>query len=122
KPAPNTWRGSLGKPSETAMLAYDPASGATSGQWFFRGSVPGGSAPFDSYLGVDGPADQRVEGRTAARFCSSPLASDTTLLGGGTLRLRVTPQMPQAEIAARVVDEPPVGSSTFSAGYGTLLP
>jgi predicted acyl esterase len=47
--------------------------------------------------------------------------SDTTLLGGGTLLLRVTPQMPQAQIVARVVDEPPVGSSSFPAGYGTLL-
>jgi predicted acyl esterase len=121
QPTTSDWTMTLGTPGQTATLRYDPASGGTSGQWFLRGSEPGMYPPFDSYLGIDGPADQRLEESTSVSLASPPLTKATTVTGEGVLRLRVVPSGTEQFIVARVVDEIPPGSAQFPGGYGTLV-
>jgi hypothetical protein len=105
----------------TATLSYDPAAGATGGQWFLRGSVPGAYPPFDFYLGVDGPADQRVAEQTGLSLASPVLEHDVTVLGGGTLSIVASSDASTADVVVHVVDEYPVGDAAFPVGYAYLV-
>jgi predicted acyl esterase len=117
KPRTVPWTMTLGAPGATAVVIADPTAGATGGRWFARGSVPGTYQPFDHVLGVDGPADQRVEEAKLVSIASPVLGHDTTILGGGTLSLLVRSNAPDADIAVRIIDEWPVGSPTHPHGY-----
>lgn len=119
KPETREWSMVLG--SGEATLRWDPAAGATSGRWFARGSVPGAFPPFDYYLGVDGPLDQRGEEATGLSFASPPLDETVTIVGGGRLSLSLTSDAPLADIIVHLVDEFPAGDARFPAGYGYLV-
>jgi predicted acyl esterase len=79
--------------------------------------VPGSQSPFDYVLGVDGPADQRVEEAKTLSIASAPLDRDVTILGEGKVSLRLQATAADADIAVRIVDEWPVGSTEFPQGY-----
>jgi predicted acyl esterase len=49
------------------------------------------------------------------------LASEVTVVGGGTLSLLATPNAPDADVVVRIVDEYPAGDARFPAGYGYLV-
>jgi hypothetical protein len=110
----------LGKRGEKGTVTFNPVAGLTSGRSFYHGSVPGDQLPYDAYIGVDNAQDQRIEEATALSLASPVLKSDVTMLGGGSLKLRVTPSATDADVVVRVVDEYPQGS-TFPAGYGYLV-
>lgn len=121
KPATTPWRMTLGEPGTTAVVHADPTAGATGGRWFARGSVPGSQPPFDYLLGVDGPADQRVEETKVVSIASEPLADAVTIIGGGMLSLLASASAADADIAVRIIDEWPVGSAEHPEGYAYRL-
>src|SRR5207248_1176274 len=74
QPRGEGWPLTLGPVGATATVHYDPVAGATTGRWFARGSVPGTfPPPWEYYLGVDGPSDQRAEEQTSFSFSTPPL-------------------------------------------------
>ncbi|MEX2394192.1 MAG: CocE/NonD family hydrolase, partial [Actinomycetota bacterium] len=110
----------LGKKGAKGTVTYQPLAGLTSGRSFYRGSVPGDQLPYDAYIGVDNAQDQRLEEATSLSLQSPVLKSDVTMLGGASLKLRVTPSSVDADVVVRVVDSYPQGSA-FPAGYGYLV-
>lgn len=105
KPVTAPWTMALGTAGETAAVRADPTAGATGGRWFARGSVPGTYPPFDYVLGIDGPADQRVEEAKLVSVATPPLERDVTFVGGGTARLRLRSSSPSVDLSVRIVDE-----------------
>jgi predicted acyl esterase len=116
KPATTPWSMALGDRGATGVVRADPTAGASGGRWFARGSVPGTYPPFDHVLGVDGPLDQRVEEAKLLSIATEPLPEDLTVLGGGTLALRVRTDA-VADLSVRIVDEWPVGSAQHPEGF-----
>jgi len=116
KPSTVPWTMPLGARGDSGSVRWDPTSGATGGRWFARGSVPGTYPPFDHLLGVDGPLDQRAEETKVLSIATAPLEDDLTIVGGGTLSLRVRADA-VADLAVRIVDEFPVGDPQHPEGY-----
>ena len=121
KPATTPWRMTLGPAGSTATVHTDPTAGATGGRWFARGSVPGSQPPFDYLLGVDGPADQRLEETKTLSIASEPLTRDVIIVGGGVVSLLLSANASDADIAVRIVDEWPVGAEGHPEGYAYRL-
>lgn len=120
KPSTVPWVMPLGAAGQNATLLFDPTAGLTTGQWFLRGTVPGAFTPLDYYLGLDGPADQRVEELKGLSFASPPLDGDVTVVGSGHASLLITCNRPDTDLVVRLVDEWPVGSE-FPLGYAYLV-
>jgi uncharacterized protein len=64
------------------------------------------------WLGEDMPGDQRVDDAGSLVFDSEPLDERTEIFGAPTLGLVVTSDKPQANVAVRLCDVAPDGSST----------
>jgi uncharacterized protein len=120
KPPTHLWTVTLGGRGETGDVRYNPVAGITSGRWFARGSVPGAYPPIDTYLGVDGPMDQRAEEQAGLSLVSAPMTRDVTIVGGGRVHLRLTADAPDTDVVVRVVDTYPAGSA-FPAGHATIV-
>lgn len=71
------------------------------------------------WLGPEMPGDQRGDDALSACFDSQPLAHDTDIVGAPALRLQVSADRPQAQIAVRLNHIHPDGASTRIT-YGVL--
>ncbi|MGH6933958.1 MAG: CocE/NonD family hydrolase [Dongiaceae bacterium] len=103
-------RGTLDKRTapETKLSLRSPQNtGAASGEY----------CPI--WLGPEAPIDQRIDDAGSLIFDTPPLAADTEIFGAPVLRLALTVDRPQANIAARLCDVHPGGESTRIT-YGVL--
>jgi uncharacterized protein len=64
------------------------------------------------WLGPEHPGDQRRDDSLSACWTSAPLTQDLTLLGAPQLRLKLTSDQPQGQIAVRLCHVHPDGAST----------
>ncbi len=71
------------------------------------------------WLGPELPGDQRADDALSACFDSAPLPRDMDILGAPRLRLRLSSDRPQAQIAVRLNHVHPDGASTRIT-YGVL--
>jgi predicted acyl esterase len=71
------------------------------------------------WLGPEAPVDQRIDDGGSLIFETAPLAADTEILGAPVLRLTLSVDRPQANIAARLCDVHASGEST-RVTYGVL--
>ena len=71
------------------------------------------------WLGPELPGDQREDDALSACFDSAPLEADTDIVGAPRLRLRLSADKPQAQIAVRLNHVHPDGASTRIT-YGVL--
>jgi hypothetical protein len=71
------------------------------------------------WLGPEAPIDQRLDDGGSLLFDTPPLAADLEILGAPALRLVLSVDRPQANIAARLCDVAPGGEST-RVTYGVL--
>ncbi|MEM6303338.1 MAG: CocE/NonD family hydrolase [Pseudomonadota bacterium] len=71
------------------------------------------------WLGPEMPGDQRPDDALSNTFDSAPLEADMDILGAPTLRLRLSSDRPQAQIAVRLNHLHPDGASTRIT-YGML--
>ena len=71
------------------------------------------------WLGPELPGDQRGDDALSACFDSAPVAADTDIVGAPLLRLRLSADKPQAQIAVRLNHVHPDGASTRIT-YGVL--
>ncbi|WP_170325853.1 CocE/NonD family hydrolase [Ruegeria arenilitoris] len=71
------------------------------------------------WLGPDMPGDQRADDALSACFDGAPLAEDMDIVGAPRVRLRLSADRPQAQIAVRLNHVHPDGASTRIT-YGVL--
>ncbi len=71
------------------------------------------------WLGPDMPGDQRSDDALSACFDSTPLGDDIEIVGAPKIRLRLSADKPQAQIAVRLNHLHPDGASTRIT-YGVL--
>ncbi|WP_300062060.1 CocE/NonD family hydrolase [uncultured Roseobacter sp.] len=71
------------------------------------------------WLGPEMPGDQREDDAKSATFDSAPADQDTDIFGAPKVRLRLSSDQPQAQIAVRLCDVHPDGASTRIT-YGVL--
>lgn len=71
------------------------------------------------WLGPELPGDQRADDALSTVFTSAPLQTDTDIAGAPVLRLRLSADKPQAQIAVRLNHIHPDGASTRIT-YGVL--
>ncbi len=71
------------------------------------------------WLGPDMPGDQRADDALSACFDTAPLAEDMSLVGAPRIRLTLSADRPQAQIAVRLNHVHPDGASTRIT-YGVL--
>ncbi len=71
------------------------------------------------WLGPELPGDQRSDDARSACFDSAPLAADMDIVGAPKIRLRLSADRPQAQIAVRLNHLHPDGASTRIT-YGVL--
>jgi putative CocE/NonD family hydrolase len=71
------------------------------------------------WLGPDMPGDQRADDALSACFDGAPLAEDMDIVGAPRVRLRLSADKPQAQIAVRLNHVHPDGASTRIT-YGVL--
>ncbi|MCP4819876.1 MAG: CocE/NonD family hydrolase [Shimia sp.] len=107
RPAPETWHFNgealtsvAGDVNRTAHTHLSCGQGA--GEYFPFGFGPG-----------ELPDDQRTDDALSLCFDSAPATEDRDLLGAPTLTLRVASDQPRAQIAVRLCDVAPDGSSTL---------
>ncbi len=71
------------------------------------------------WLGPEMPGEQRPDDALSACFDSAPLAADTDIVGAPVLRLRLSADRAQAQVAVRLCHVHPDGAST-RISYGVL--
>ena len=71
------------------------------------------------WLGPEMPGDQRRDDALSTCFDTEPAEAETDIVGAPEVRLTLTPDQPQAQIAVRLCDVHPDGASTRIT-YGVL--
>ncbi len=107
--------------TRAARIASNPACGQATGEYFPVGFGPG-----------ELPGDQQSDDALSLCFDGNPLSTDLTLLGAPSLRLTLASDRPFGQLAARLCDLAPDGSSTlichgfldlaFRDGFETAAP
>ncbi len=111
-------------PLETLPFQPGGGLGAGTGELDITVASPAhcGMGGGDYYAITDGPelpGDQRVDDAYSALFTSQPLEQGKDIVGAPVVRLRLKSDQPQAQVAVRLNDIHPDGSSTRIT-YGVL--
>jgi len=107
RPAPQMWHfNGAGLAKEAGAVEREAhthlACGQGAGEYFPFGFGPG-----------ELPDDQRVDDALSLCFDSAPMAAGCDILGAPTLRMRLASDQPRAQVAVRLCDVAPDGSSAL---------